>query len=68
MTKNWIEMNDDAHGTYYKNNQIQFKTTILNHVYVRDYSNVQIFVKGATTNKIIAAADDKANNTSKMLY
>ena len=40
MTKNWIEMNDDAHGTYYKNNQIQFKTTILNHVYIRDYSNV----------------------------
>ena len=39
MTKNWIEMNDDAHGTYYKNNQIQFKTTILKSR-LRDYSNV----------------------------
>ena len=67
MTKNWIEMNDDAHGTYYKNNQIQFKTTILKSR-LRDQSNVQIFVKGAITIKIIAAADDKANNTNKMLY
>lgn len=67
MTKNWIEMNDDAHGTYYKNNQIQFKTTILKSR-LRDQSNVQIFVKGTITIKIIAAADDKANNTNKMLY
>ena len=67
MTKNWIEMNDDAHGTYYKNNQIQFKTTILKSR-LRDQSNVQIFVKGTITIKIIAAADDKANNRNKMLY
>lgn len=67
MRKNWIEMNDDAHGTYYKNNQIQFKTTILKSR-LRDQSNVQIFVKGTITIKIIAAADDKANNTNKMLY
>ena len=60
-------MNDDAHGTYYKNNQIQFKTTILKSR-LRDQSNVQIFVKGTITIKIIAAADDKANNTNKMLY
>ena len=27
--KNWVELNDDSHGTYNTNNQIKFKTTML---------------------------------------
>ena len=28
-TKNWAEMNDDACGTYNRNSQIRFKTSML---------------------------------------
>ena len=34
MTKNWVEINDDARGTYNKNSQIKFKTSILSEVCV----------------------------------
>ena len=27
-TKNWVEMNDDARGTYSPNKQIKFKTSM----------------------------------------
>ena len=26
-TKNWVEINDDLHGTYNTNSQIKFKTS-----------------------------------------
>ena len=26
MTKNWVEINDDSHGTHNTNSQIKFKT------------------------------------------
>ena len=28
-TKNWVEINDDARGTYNTNSQIKFKTSVL---------------------------------------
>ena len=28
-TKNWVEINDDAHGTYSNNSQIKSKTSML---------------------------------------
>ena len=28
-TKNWVEINDDAHGTYNNNSQIKSKTSML---------------------------------------
>ena len=28
-TKNWVEINDDARGTYNKDGQIKFKTSML---------------------------------------
>ena len=28
-TKNWVEINHDARGTYNKNSQIKFKTSML---------------------------------------
>ena len=34
MTKNWVEINDDACGTYNTNTPIKFKTSMLGHVYV----------------------------------
>ena len=27
-TKNWVEINDDAHGMYNTNSQIKFKSTL----------------------------------------
>ena len=27
-TKNWVEINDNAHGTYNKHSQIKFKTAL----------------------------------------
>ena len=28
-TKNWVELNDDVHGTYNTNSQIKLKTSML---------------------------------------
>ena len=28
-TKNWVEINDDSHGTYNTNSEIKFKTSML---------------------------------------
>ena len=32
--KNWVEINDESRGTYSVNNQIKFKTTMLNLAYM----------------------------------
>ena len=37
-TKNWVEINDDACGTYNTNSQIKFKTSIL-RLSLCDYSH-----------------------------
>ena len=41
-TKNQVEINDDARGTYNKNNQIKFETSILKSS-LCDYSDTYIF-------------------------
>ena len=41
-TKNQVEINDDARGTYNKNNQIKFETSILKSS-LYDYSDTYIF-------------------------
>ena len=41
--RNWVEMNDDARGTYNKNNQIKLKTSILKSGFY-DYSDAYILV------------------------
>ena len=46
--KNWVEINDDARGTYNKDSQINFKASILNSS-LRDCSDVYILVKGTTS-------------------
>ena len=45
MTKNWVEINDDARGTYNKNSQIEFKTSILSEVCVIIVMHMYLRVK-----------------------
>ena len=42
-TKNWVEINDDAHGTYDTNSKIKLKTSILNYS-LYDYSDAYIIM------------------------
>ena len=43
-TNKWIEINDESRGTYSKDNQIKFKTSMLGSI-VCDYSDAYILVK-----------------------
>ena len=63
-TRNWVEINDDARGTYFPNKQIKFKTLMLRSS-LCDYSDAYILVKGNITVNNTAAADADANNTNK---
>ena len=47
-TKNWIEKNDDARGTWNTNSQIKFKTSVLKSS-LCDYSDPYILVSGTIT-------------------
>ena len=58
-TKKWIE-----HGTYNKDSQIKFKTSMLNST-LRKYSDVYLLVKG--TISVAAQAGDYPNNGDKEL-
>ena len=42
-TKNWVEINDDAHGTYDTNSKIKLKTSILKYS-LYDYSDAYIIM------------------------
>ena len=63
-TRNWVEINDDARGTYYFNKQIKFKTSMLRSS-LCDYSDAYILVKGNITVNNTAADGAAANNTNK---
>ena len=52
-TRNWVEINDEARGTYSPNKQIKFKSSILRSC-LCDYGDPYILVKGNIT----------ANNTA----
>ena len=43
--KTWVEINDDARGTYNKDSQIKFKTSMLNSS-LCDYRDAYILVNG----------------------
>ena len=47
-TRNWVEINDEARGTYSHNKQIKFKTSMLRSS-LCDYSDAYIVVKGNIT-------------------
>ena len=55
MTKNWVELNDDSHGTYNTNGQMKFKTSRLRSS-LCDYSDAYILVSGTITTT--GAGDD----------
>ena len=63
-TRNWVEINDEARGTYSPNKQIKFKTSMLRSS-LCDYSDAYILVKGNIAVNNTAAAGDVANNTNK---
>ena len=47
-TKNWVEINDDAHGMYNTSSQIKCKISMLKSS-LCDYSNAHIPVSGTIT-------------------
>ena len=61
MGQIWVEINDDARGTYNSNSQIKFKTTIIESS-LCDYSKAYIPVKGTISVANTAAVDAHANN------
>ena len=63
-TRNWVEINDEARGTYSPNKQIKFKTAMLRSS-LCDYSDVYVLVKGYITVNNTADAGAAANNTNK---
>ena len=63
-TRNWVEINDEARGTYSPNKQIKFKTSMLRSI-LCDYSDAYILVKGNITVNNTAADGPAANNTNK---
>ena len=62
--RNWVEINDEARGTYSHNKQIKFKTSMLRPS-LCEYSNAYILVKGNITVNNTAAAGVAASNTNK---
>ena len=67
-TKNWIQIKDESRGTYNKDNQIRFKTTMLSSL-LCDYSNLYIPVKGTITvkNKATQVQPNNAGN-NKLIF
>ena len=63
-TRNWVEINDEARGTYSHNKQIKFKTAILRSS-LCDYGDAYILVKGNITGNDTAADGVAANNNNK---
>ena len=47
-TRNWVEINDEARGTYSPNKQIKFKSSMLRSC-LCDYGDPYILVKGNIT-------------------
>ena len=59
-TKNWVEINDESHGTYNANSQIKFKTSTLRSS-LCDYSDVCILVSATITVAHTGAAENPNN-------
>ena len=63
-TRNWVEINDEARGTYSPNKQIKFKTSMLRSS-LCDYSDGYIPVKGDIAVNNTAANGAAAKNDDK---
>ena len=64
-TKNWVEINDDAHGTYNTNSQIKLKNSMLKSS-LCDYSDVYMLVSGTIT--VAALAEGRGNNVVEVVF
>ena len=63
-TKNWVEINHDARGTYNKDSQIKFKTSMLKSS-LCDYSEAYILVKGTIAITPVLPPAINPNNNDK---
>ena len=63
-TKNLVEINDDARGTWNKDNQIKFKTSMLKSG-LCDYSDAYILVKRSLTITSVPPPEANPNNNDK---
>ena len=63
-TRNWVEINDEARGTYSPNKQIKFKTSMLRSS-LCDYSDAYILIKGNISVNNTAADGADANHINK---
>ena len=63
-TRNWVEINGEARGTYSPNKQIKCKTSMLRSS-LCDYGHAYILVKGNITVNNTAAEGAAANNTNR---
>ena len=61
-TRNWVEINDEARGTYIIN---KLKVTLMLRSSLCDYRDAYILVKGNTTVHNTAAEGAAANNTNE---
>ena len=65
-TRNWVEINDEARGTYSPNKQTKFKTA-MPRSNLCDYGDAYILVKGNITVNNNDGAAAAASNTNKKL-
>ena len=63
-TKNLVGINDESRGTYNKDNQIRFKTSMLRSI-LCDYSGAYILVKGTITDANTAAQNQSNKSPIK---
>ena len=63
-TKNWVEINDNAGGTYNINNQIKFKSSMLKWS-LCDYNDAYILVSETRLVQNRTATGQPANNTGE---
>ena len=63
-TKNLVEINDDARGTWNKDSQIKFKTSMLKSG-LCDYSDAYILVKRSLTITSVPPPEANPNNNNK---
>ena len=64
-TRNWVEINDEARGTYSHNKQIKFKASMLRSS-LCDYSDAYILFKGNIT--FSNTAGDAYNTNKKIAF
>ena len=62
--RNWVEINDEARGTYSPNKHIKFNSSMLRSS-LCDCNDAYILVKGNIAVNNTAAAGADANNTNK---